>query len=62
MARVLEGEAEIRTRREKIKNVNYQFDSNNKKDPIKGDRRVNVPEYHFYDNRQKLIELMEKED
>lgn len=43
-----------------MKNVNYQFDSNTKKDPTKTDRRANVPEYHFYDNRDKLIELLEK--
>lgn len=54
MAKAMEGEAEIRTRRQKLKNVNYQFD-NNKKEFVKGERRVNVPEYHFYDNREKLI-------
>ena len=57
-----ENDLEFRTRRDKNKNVNYQIDSNAKKDQLKAERKINLPEYHFYPNRDLLLELMEKED
>lgn len=53
---------DMRTRRDKNKNINYQIDSNAKKEQIKAERKINLPEYHFYPHRETLLELMEKED
>ena len=35
---------------------------NPKKDLGKPEKRFSVPEYHFYENKDILIELFEKED
>ena len=44
MARsLLEGDVEMRTRRQKAKNVNYQFDNNYKKEIGKIERKINLP-------------------
>lgn len=38
-----DNDVEMRTRREKSKNVNYQIDSNAKKELIKAERKINLP-------------------
>lgn len=56
---------DVRTRREKGKNVNYAIDSKGNikaGDLAKKEKKVTVPEYHFYDNKDVLIELMQKEE
>lgn len=42
MAMMLQADAEVRTRREKLKNINYQLDSNQKKE-LKFQRKINLP-------------------
>ena len=52
---------EMRTRREKMKNINYQIDPTKKKDAGK-EKKITIPDYHFYDNRDILQEILQKED
>ena len=56
-------QADVRTRREKLKNVNYTLDTKLKKDVNgKNEKRVTVPDYHFYESKDLLQELLQKEE
>ena len=48
-------QAEIRTRREKMKNINYSDTSNMKQKKFaQNEKKVSLPEHHFYEEREKL--------
>ena len=54
-------QADFRTRREKMKGPNYAEGKQGKREP-KLEKRVVVAEHHFYNNRDVLQELLQKEE
>lgn len=56
-------QAEVRTRREKLKNINYTLDPGLKKKQLnqKNSKKIILPDWHFYDNRDLLQDLLQKE-
>ena len=60
LAKELQNQARI-TRRDKLKPPNYSIDTKAKRKP-KSDKKSFVPEHQFFNNRDILQDLLQKED